>query len=119
MISERPFLAAVAIVIATAVPHPVPAGTTSSDRQAQDHVVIIEKFEFATNAQSILPGDTVVWINNDIVPHTATASDGSWDTGSIAPGERRSIRITDGFSTDYFCRFHPMMRSRLAIPEGH
>ena len=33
-------------------------------------------------------GDVVYWRNNDTVAHTVTADDGSWTTGSIAPGAR-------------------------------
>jgi len=37
-------------------------------------------------------GDTLVWSNRDVVPHTATADGGGWNTGSIpAGGERRVV----------------------------
>ena len=38
-------------------------------------------------------GDTVVWINRDIVPHTATATRKSgWDTGTAPSGKERPVR---------------------------
>lgn len=118
MISRRPVLATVAAALAAAVFHPAMPRAATGDRRPLDHVIVIEKFQFVSDAGPILPGDTVMWINRDIVPHTATAADESWDTGNIAPGEQKAIRITAGLSPGYFCRFHPMMRSRLEIVEG-
>ncbi len=91
------------------------------EAQAADgrHVVIeIANFEFAPNAPILKPGDAVVWINRDIVPHTVTANDGSWGSGQIdAGGEWRMVVENDLFET-YHCKFHPSMTGRLAIAQS-
>ncbi len=61
----------------------------------------------------VKPGDTIIWTNQDIAPHTATALDDSWDTGTITKGKSKNILVTENFLPQYFCRFHPQMRATL------
>jgi hypothetical protein len=35
---------------------------------------------------AVRQGDTIEWINDDIVPHTATSTGGAFDSGAIAAG---------------------------------
>lgn len=77
--------------------------------------VQISAFAFSPSVLEIGPGDRVRWINRDIVPHTATASDESWDTGEIGSNESAEVVFERTRVETYFCRFHPMMRSRLRV----
>ena len=60
-------------------------------------------------------GDTVIWINEDLAPHTATALDGSWETEIMETGQR--VRVVFGMSGvfDYFCAFHPHMNGSVFV----
>ena len=62
---------AVAILICTTL-SPVKAGDTLNQR----HVVEIRNLEFTPKELTVVPGDTITWINYDLVPHTVTADDG-------------------------------------------
>ncbi len=110
MLTRRHFLASAAATAAG-------AGSIASSgaRASQQHVIEISRFRFKPSPLAVQPGDTVTWINRDIVPHTATAIDESWDSGEIAPGGEASIAVTAGTSADYFCRFHPSMKAALRI----
>ncbi len=77
------------------------------------HSVTIEKFAFMPDTLVVQPGDTVVWRNSDLVPHTATAADSSWDSGLIAAGEEWLLVIAEEAVTEYFCRYHPAMLGSL------
>lgn len=77
-------------------------------------VVEIRGFAYIPSALAVTPGDVVVWRNMDIVPHTATARDGSWESGLIAAGREGEIRVTEGMIGAYYCRFHPSMNATLA-----
>ena len=60
-------------------------------------------------------GDTVLWINRDPVPHTATATgENGWDTGEIAPGDTGRLVVTAKMASDYTCQLHPNMRGKLS-----
>jgi plastocyanin len=77
------------------------------------HVVEIRGFAFAPARLNVAEGDTVVWRNADIVPHTATAAPG-FDSGSIAAGgEWRWVATAGDYS--YLCSFHPTMRGDLSV----
>ncbi|MEO9876284.1 MAG: cupredoxin family copper-binding protein [Anderseniella sp.] len=83
--------------------------------QPRTHRVEISGFKFTPDRLEVSVGDTVTWINRDIAPHTATATEGGWDTGELVKGAEASITVTAGMETTYFCAFHPMMKARLSI----
>lgn len=113
MVRRRCFVkGAVATGVAAALPF-----ARASARENRNHMMEIHKFKFVPDSLSVKSGDTITWINKDIVPHTATASDKSWDTGKIKKGERGQVAVSDGFAQDYFCRFHPNMKATLTVEQ--
>lgn len=76
---------------------------------AEDHVVEIANMAFSPAEIDVKVGDTVTFVNHDLVPHTATASGGEWDSGSIGAGDEWSVTIDKPGETDYVCTFHPAM----------
>ncbi len=113
---RRLVLSGTAVALTAAVPfastRPVAAGPV-------DHVVTIRAFRFDPEVLEIRPGDTVTWTNGDLVPHTATAADGNWDTGRIDRGASVSLVFPQIVTaSDYFCRFHPAMKARISAVSG-
>ena len=92
----------------------IPVQAASSDQQST-HVIEIYKMKFQTKLLNVKIGDTVTWINKDLVPHTATASDKSWDSGRLSKGESFSLAITDQVNLDYFCFYHKQMKAKLVL----
>lgn len=82
------------------------------------HEVVITKFKFVPARLSAKPGDVIVWTNNDVAPHTATALDKAWDTGTIKSGQSKSVSVSQAMAGAYLCRFHPQMKADLAINAG-
>jgi len=61
-------------------------------------------------------GDTVVWINRDIVPHTATGHGRSrWDTGQLTQGQEGRYVARRAGETSYACTLHPTMHGKLIV----
>jgi LPXTG-motif cell wall-anchored protein len=62
-------------------------------------------------------GGTVTWVNVGEVPegHTATANDGSFDTGTFGPGESRSQTFSSPGSFAYYCVLHPSMTGTVEV----
>ena len=82
------------------------------------HKVEIQQFAFLPPRIEIAVGDVVEWTNRDLAPHTATAADRSWDTGSIKNGATgRFVGTTPG-TLDYFCAFHPHMKGVIVVATG-
>ena len=65
-------------------------------------------------------GDTVVWVNRDIVPHTATATGTGggttkWDTGQLGQGQTGRYVVRRAGVSHYACTFHPTMHGKLIV----
>jgi plastocyanin len=75
--------------------------------------VTIDKLVFSPVEVKAKVGDTVTWINKDIVVHTATAG-GDWDV-MIPANESASLVLTKAGIVEYYCRFHPNMKGRIII----
>jgi plastocyanin len=80
--------------------------------------VDISSFAFSPGTLSIRPGDSVVWTNRDIVPHTATATDGGWDTERIDLGQSAEMRFEAPGRHGYFCAFHPGMTAEIIVRQA-
>ncbi len=63
----------------------------------------------------VVAGDTVRWRNDSSVPHTVTASDGTWDAGVLRPGAEHAHGFAAPGTTAYVCRLHPGMRGEIAV----
>jgi plastocyanin len=92
------------------------AGLTLS--HAGDTVVVharLHNLRFEPDTLRVAAGTVVEWRNDDPLEHTVTAEDGSWDSGSIAPGAvwRRRFDAPGRFSI--ICTPHPFMRAVLIV----
>jgi plastocyanin len=77
--------------------------------------VAIRDFAFSPRTVEIRVGDTVTWTNRDSVAHTATAQNGSFDTGLLSEGESGSIRFTAAGTYRYLCTPHPQMTGTVVV----
>jgi plastocyanin len=82
---------------------------------ARTRIVEIRDMAFHPAELLVNPGDTVVWVNLDFVPHTATAPDSAWTSPSLAQGERWSMVARTHGTRAYMCAFHPVMEARLTV----
>ena len=87
----------------------------AGDQTSKNHTVEIRDLGFKPNELEVSPGDTITWINYDIVPHTATSDDESWDSGLIAQDGKWQSVVKEDMMTSYFCRYHPTMKATLKI----
>src|SRR5687767_9498701 len=70
---------------------------------ARKHVIEIKSFEYNPGSLRAHLGDTIVWVNRDVVPHTATADSRKWDTGTIARGAVGTVVMRRTGDQTYFC----------------
>jgi plastocyanin len=77
--------------------------------QAAPATVEIVKFAFVPAEIEVRAGDSIRFINRDLAPHTATAGDASFDTGTLGKDEVATILFPARGSFPYFCRFHRHM----------
>lgn len=100
----------------TDVPQPLPTQAKQvTASPSREHHIEIKDLVFVPATIDVKVGDTITWTNRDFVPHTATASDKSWDTGTINKDESKSVVIDSEMETDYYCIFHPNMEGSIAF----
>ena len=59
--------------------------------------------------------NTVVWSNNDTVPHTVTANDGTFSSGNMNPGDTFSWTFSNPGNYSYHCSYHPWMKGVIVV----
>jgi plastocyanin len=69
---------------------------------------------FAPAAVSAKVGDTIEWINKDVLAHTATARNGDFDV-MMPPKKTVTSVVRKAGRIEYYCRFHPNMKAVLVV----
>jgi plastocyanin len=81
---------------------------------AEVHRVAMKAVAFAPKQITGRIGDTVEWTNEDIVAHSATAKDRSWDVNVLPKRSGRMVMKAPG-AVSYFCRYHPNMQGEIVV----
>jgi plastocyanin len=89
-----------------------PAGAAG---QGTRHTVTIDGVQFSPSELIVHPGDRIVWVNKDPFPHTATATNKLFDSGSIAVNASWSYTVTKKGEINYSCTFHPTMKGKIRV----
>jgi plastocyanin len=91
------------------------AGAQKQQKQAT-RTVLIQNFSFKPAHITVKRGTRVTWINKDMTTHTATASNGAFDSGRLRPGQSYSHTFkTAGRTNNYHCEIHHFMRGSVTV----
>ena len=91
---------------------PAPSGEASKSEK-----VAIVEFTYEPDPVVVQAGGKVIWQNEDTAPHTATADDDSWDTGTIEKGKIGSETFKEPGTFTYYCEIHPTMHGTVEVVE--
>jgi plastocyanin len=89
---------------------PEPVAVAASEVSILDLAFQPERLEVAV-------GTTVAWSNDDPFPHTVTATDGTFDSGSMAGGETFARTFDTPGTYAYFCALHPSMQGSVTVAD--
>ena len=78
------------------------------------HTVEIKQMKFVPENIKVHAGDTIAWINNDIVVHDITEEKNKEWTSSPLPIGSTWRRVIDK-SADYFCSIHVVMKGKIVV----
>ena len=92
----------------------ISASDGSVAARAATVTITIESIAFAEVKDPLHVGDTIVWVNKDVVAHTATAKNGDWRV-VIPPNAKATLVMKKAGTVDYYCEYHPNMIGRLVI----
>jgi len=103
-----------ALAFLAAAAFPASAQEASGGREI---TVVMDNMVFGRMPTDAKVGDTIIWVNNDTVQHTATARDNSFDV-RLQPGKRARTVLTKAGNLAIYCIYHPMMRTTLRVAES-
>jgi LPXTG-motif cell wall-anchored protein len=82
---------------------------------ASDTRVTIADFSFTPASVTVHVGDKVEWVNNGPSAHTATADNGSFNTGVLQKGQSASVTFHSPGTFSYHCAIHPFMHGTVVV----
>jgi len=94
-----------------------PAAKTqgAKTRPVKTHTVTIDGTRFDPETLTVAIGDSIVWINKDPFPHTATSATGVFDSDQIAPDKTWKFKAAKKGDYPYVCKLHPTMKATLHV----
>lgn len=90
---------------------------TPSGAAARAEKVEIVDFAYDPDPVTVQVGGKVTWLNQDSAPHTATAEEGSFDTGTLEEGKLKSETFKRAGTYAYICEIHPDMHGVVEVVE--
>jgi plastocyanin len=78
------------------------------------HRIVISSMKFNPAELTIRKGDTVEFVNQDLVVHDITQlPDKTWSSSNLSPGQ--TYKITLRMNTLYYCSIHPVMKGSIIV----
>ena len=77
------------------------------------HQIEIKAMKFVPAELEVSVGDTIVWTNRDVLPHTVTSA--SFDSLQIDAAQQWMWKVTAPGDVSYRCTFHPTMLATLRV----
>jgi len=92
--------------------------TTPANAAAGDTVrASMRNLAYAPATFEVVAGTTIVWRNDDPLPHTVTADDGQWDSGLIMTGKSWQRTFDRPGRYPFHCTPHPFMKGTVVVRE--
>lgn len=89
--------------------------STDGDGSGSTATVEIVEFAYAPETVAVDAGTEINWANSDGAPHTATADDGSFDTGTLKRDDEAAVSLDEPGTYTYYCRFHAFMNGTIEV----
>jgi amicyanin len=91
------------------------SATSTAEAAAPVASVKIANFTFQAPVVTVKPGTAVTWTNDDDIPHTVTANNGSFKSKVLDSGDRFSFTFAKAGEYAYFCSLHPRMTGKIIV----
>ena len=113
--SRRLVLVAILVLAVAGLSPAMRAMAAEQRTEPRQHTVTIDATSYSPRTLTVHVGDTIVWVNDDLFPHTVTAKTGRFDSGDIPAGKswRHTVKGEGLFA--YFCTYHTTMKGTLRI----
>jgi plastocyanin len=93
---------------------PTATDAPSGEAGADENEIVISGFAFS-GVTEVPVGTTVTIVNEDSGTHTWTATDGTFDSEGLAPGDSFEFTFETAGTFDYRCNLHPSMTGTIVV----
>jgi plastocyanin len=100
-------LAVAVFAVATALP--------AASAHVAETEVKIDNFAFAPQRVVVKAGTSVIWINDDDIPHTVASSAKLFKSNALDTKDKFSFTFTTAGAYEYFCSLHPHMTGTIVV----
>jgi len=89
-------------------------GCSSAPPKPKVYTVEIKDMKFIPEDITVKKGDTIIWINKDMVTHDVTEEvSKAWSSGPIQSGGSWKMPVTD--EANYYCSIHMVMKGKIEL----
>ena len=71
--------------------------------------------KFVPERIEVAAGDTIVWTNQDFLPHSVTAAQAKVESGDLGPSRSYRFVARNKDEMKYVCRLHPVMHGVVVV----
>lgn len=92
------------------------AGCEAANERRLPQLVVVEiaQMQFKPAEVSVMEGDTILFINRDMVPHDVTEQTAkAWSSAPLQP--QQSWKHVAEHSDDYYCSLHQVMKGKILV----
>ena len=89
--------------------------SSSNGNNNNPNSVSIANMTFNPASITVKAGTKVTWTNNDVMTHTVTADDASFNSGDISSGGIFSFTFSTVGTFNYHCSIHPSMTATITV----
>jgi plastocyanin len=86
---------------------------TSNSEKPKLYTVEIKDMKFVPDDIVVKKGDTVRWINQDMMSHDVTEDGKTWASSVIPAGGSWKMEATE--FTNYYCSIHMVMKGKIRV----
>jgi plastocyanin len=101
-----------ALIAITAV---LAVAATGNLAHGEGPAVKIDNFTFSPQTLTVPAGATVIWKNQDDIPHTVTSTTKAFKSGALDTDDSFSFTFTTPGVYEYFCSLHPHMTGKIVV----
>ena len=91
------------------------AASAGPPAQAAESTVKIANFTFDPPQITVKTGTTVVWTNDDDIPHTVTSTTHAFKSAALDTNDKFTFTFATAGTFPYFCALHPHMTGTIVV----
>jgi plastocyanin len=93
----------------------VSAASAQGAAKSQEVVVKIDNFSYMPHDITVAAGTTVIWVNNDDIPHTVVSTTDAFKSKALDTDDKFSFKFDKPGTYEYFCSIHPKMTAKVIV----